>query len=683
MDDQGISKGGTVRSRRRARGEEGVTLILAMTFMLLFGLVVAAVLTQVSTGLKTTPVVSDKDQKLYAADAGIDFGINAVRDEELLCPDTAAGTQDVGDVTINGRAVHVTCQTVAGDNGQGGSVFGPSGWTIVATGWGSPSWAHLKAGDCDKTALPDPSLGSTIQVFPCPGSTATPRTVNDATVTANSDLVNSASANFVASDKGATISGNGIPASTTIKAIKSATQVQLSKRATISGTNVAVTIGGKQTVTYGGTKVFNAGGFKLPASVTAEVEGSIIQYEDNGYCTRDKTAANYPTPNDANPIVGKTWQCVQPGAVAVPDPKPNIVVPTVTPFTVTGTLTSGQKPVTLTSGTVSSSDVGSTVTGVGIPNDTKIQTVTDATHFSLSRNATVSGPQTLTITPVGHIEKKTGTCPGHTINYVYPGVYNGVKPEWGGYTYFASGVYYIIDTGETAISGTALVGGEPAPTDTRFVPLPAGCESAFTDAAANTACGGCLPVDPGKGVTIIIGGTTLLDIHGGTTELFSRVPGTQDAGATPYTAIVAIADAAARDAQMSPAGAYKLLSNSGQDRCNCSFVTDQSLQQIIFHGMTYSPYSPVDVYNNAGIDYSPFYGGVVASWIIARVDSGSQSGLFAGQFNALGGPSKRTVIITATAPGTEAGQTSAVSTAVIEIDVDADNTVTVQSWRNE
>jgi hypothetical protein len=329
-----------------------------------------------------------------------------------------------------------------------------------------------------------------------------------------------------------------------------------------------------------------------------------------------------------------------------------------------------------------SADVGATLAGTGIPAGATVKTVTNATSIVMSVNSTVAivtNNVSVTITPVTTPAAKTGTCGGQTINYLYPGRYSTI-PAWGGYTYMASGVYYIVDTGETAISGTAIVGGEPGPNDPVFnTPIP-GCEGSFTDAAANTACSGCLPADPGKGITVILGGTSLLDIHGGVTELFTRVPGTMDAGATPGTTVFAMASNAGLG--LVSGGTYKLSATAGADRCNCAFVTDNSGQQIIFHGLTYSPYSPIDVYNNAGVNFSPFYGGLVASWIVARVDAGSQSGLFTGQIGGYLGPTKRTIVISATAPGAT-GEASVVSTAVITVDVDDAKTTQVQSWRNQ
>ncbi len=60
-----------------------------------------------------------------------------------------------------------------------------------------------------------------------------------------------------------------------------------------------------------------------------------------------------------------------------------------------GTLVSGDATVTVASTT--GLKAGSTVEGTGIPDDTTIESITDATHFELSAAATASGSVTLTI----------------------------------------------------------------------------------------------------------------------------------------------------------------------------------------------------------------------------------------------------------------------------------------------
>jgi hypothetical protein len=91
------------------------------------------------------------------------------------------------------------------------------------------------------------------------------------------------------------------------------------------------------------------------------------------------------------------------------------------------------------------------------------------------------------------------------------------------------------------------------------------------------------------------------------------------------------------------------------------------------------------VFSNAGgaggIDFSPFFGGVVASVIVARIDAGSLgSSLFAGSFGATQTlPSPRLVLITSTTQG----ESPIVSKAVVRIDVDENKSTVVKSWRNQ
>src|SRR5437762_11185288 len=107
--------------------------------------------------------------------------------------------------------------------------------------------------------------GSAIVVVMCPGTSgATSRTVTDASITNRAAGLVSATANFTSADVNATLTGTGIPTGTLIKTVTNATTIVMTKNATQTKTGDTVAIGG-ETVTYGGTKVFNAGGFNLPA----------------------------------------------------------------------------------------------------------------------------------------------------------------------------------------------------------------------------------------------------------------------------------------------------------------------------------------------------------------------------------------------------------------------------------
>lgn len=69
------------------------------------------------------------------------------------------------------------------------------------------------------------------------------RKVTDGVTTSGDATVTSATAAFAATDVGRPISGTGIPASTTIATINSATSIELSQNATANGTGITLTIG--------------------------------------------------------------------------------------------------------------------------------------------------------------------------------------------------------------------------------------------------------------------------------------------------------------------------------------------------------------------------------------------------------------------------------------------------------
>ena len=69
------------------------------------------------------------------------------------------------------------------------------------------------------------------------------RVVTDGATTSGNKTVTSATANFTAEDVGSPISGTGIPASTTIASVQSATSVTTSANSTATATGVTITVG--------------------------------------------------------------------------------------------------------------------------------------------------------------------------------------------------------------------------------------------------------------------------------------------------------------------------------------------------------------------------------------------------------------------------------------------------------
>jgi hypothetical protein len=112
-------------TRRRLHGEDGQALILSLVFLAVFGIVIAAVLSQTTSSLKTTSIVADRAQGVYAADAGIEYALGRLRLDSTACTEIS---NSFADQTINGRTVHITCPV------QSGISSGAGGWAVITTG---------------------------------------------------------------------------------------------------------------------------------------------------------------------------------------------------------------------------------------------------------------------------------------------------------------------------------------------------------------------------------------------------------------------------------------------------------------------------------------------------------------------------------------------------------------------
>src|SRR4051812_22405937 len=99
--------------------DDGAILLIALAFLLLFGVFIAALLGETSTSFKATQVVQSRIAKTYNADAGIDYAIMKMRRDATICPNPTAGVQSVtadlpSGLLVNGTsAVTVTCQTLS------------------------------------------------------------------------------------------------------------------------------------------------------------------------------------------------------------------------------------------------------------------------------------------------------------------------------------------------------------------------------------------------------------------------------------------------------------------------------------------------------------------------------------------------------------------------------------------
>ena len=123
------------RDPRRARGEDGVSLIIAMAFLSFLSVLVVSLLSMTFSGVKTTTTVRENNSGLYGADGGADIGVQFLRANSSYCANTAAGTQSLPSQSVGGRTVSISCQALSGSSG-GGAVSWPTAWSLIITGYG-------------------------------------------------------------------------------------------------------------------------------------------------------------------------------------------------------------------------------------------------------------------------------------------------------------------------------------------------------------------------------------------------------------------------------------------------------------------------------------------------------------------------------------------------------------------
>lgn len=103
--------------RQRASGDDGSALAIALTFLMVFGLIIGVVLQFATTGQRTTLTVRDEATSTYAGGGALDGAVNSVRGA-LSKGTEAAGTSTCFSLPAgelqNPTAVSVTCAPRAG-----------------------------------------------------------------------------------------------------------------------------------------------------------------------------------------------------------------------------------------------------------------------------------------------------------------------------------------------------------------------------------------------------------------------------------------------------------------------------------------------------------------------------------------------------------------------------------------
>ncbi len=112
------------------QSEDGASLVVVLIFISLFGLILASLLTEGSASFGFSNTVADHESKVYAADAGVSFGIQQLRQNNEICPGVGMGSgpgPTVPGISVNGSSVSVSC------NPTEGSTVGAAGFAVITT----------------------------------------------------------------------------------------------------------------------------------------------------------------------------------------------------------------------------------------------------------------------------------------------------------------------------------------------------------------------------------------------------------------------------------------------------------------------------------------------------------------------------------------------------------------------
>jgi hypothetical protein len=119
----------------RRTNDDGSILPLVMVGSFLIASIVAGVATYVSADLRYAKVVEERADRLAAADGGLRYGVEKLRNFQTLCTTKAGsggGNTTVFPPVINGATTKVTCQRI------GTLISDVQGWGVVVTGEGVP-----------------------------------------------------------------------------------------------------------------------------------------------------------------------------------------------------------------------------------------------------------------------------------------------------------------------------------------------------------------------------------------------------------------------------------------------------------------------------------------------------------------------------------------------------------------
>ena len=117
-------------------GDVGSILPMVMCLVIVVSMVVVSLASYVTADLRYSRVVEDRADRLAAADGGLRFGVERLRNFQTLCTTGAGsggGFTTVFPPEINGATTTVTCRKV------GKGISDVQGWGVVVTGAGVPT----------------------------------------------------------------------------------------------------------------------------------------------------------------------------------------------------------------------------------------------------------------------------------------------------------------------------------------------------------------------------------------------------------------------------------------------------------------------------------------------------------------------------------------------------------------
>ena len=120
--------------------DRGAILPIVLVMTVVFTLIVGSVATLVTTGLRYGGVVENRADRLAAADGGLRYGVERLRNFEDLCTTRAGsggGFTTIFPPQINGADTTVTCRRIEGN------LSDLQGWGLVVTGVGVPAGQDL------------------------------------------------------------------------------------------------------------------------------------------------------------------------------------------------------------------------------------------------------------------------------------------------------------------------------------------------------------------------------------------------------------------------------------------------------------------------------------------------------------------------------------------------------------